>query len=1096
MALSSLGPTLQATDDFLAPVLKGSRSSQTTSIIETLSNHLRGLGVTEAADRSVVISKALQLLSGIQTDLASKDTSEGSSAPDNDTFDDPHNRRLVYGLLDLITLEGIYPLLSPGVGIPLERRVRSVLATGLATTNPSPTPEKRRAHEEVRLLREIVDCLHQVLQHGLPPLSSILRERSLVDVISATGELAYSPYIEEPGIHSRYKLILTELLDEYVGLFADPLNLLLHRASPSWLRGPVSRSLSLLPLRPQGVRQTIDFIASGTTTSSDLAAVQGRVPSGPSLSLDTMTRASRLLSSVPSSVPPESYFLQLRNQLYPLLDGEAGPEMAKAASLVISSGILGRRMYGAPGQAGWMVFAAPLLADIDPNVERRGKPDVSTGPQLRVVGGNKLKLALTRLTTLLSSHPNPGLTKRLLSPLLISLWALLCFARSQQKEDYFELAFSLLLLYLKLTATIEPLIRLSSRLMFDGGHRSKDEIGWKFVTDLDGGIKINSRSADDEDLDNLLERAQSIDGRLQLFVLLLRSSTPNDVGVSDLFLRLTKDWLLPVLENPPTSLTVQPTRDGDEVEPLQSLVRTKLVQKMLEEFREQLSGSTLNMLELVKHLLDSFIKQHDTLQKRHEALKKPSIVGLGDIVMPRQASPSTSDAEGPAEVVTIALSILSTIISSSVFEGSTAEDALFSSIQPSLAFIANLPKLPTSVSSTASNLSHIIPLISNSSGSTDIPSATADTVLEDRKTHSLALTYLTDELPPVRAQGLSLLTKLINRCSPLIDVPSTMTLLVSLLQDTEEFIYLNAIKALCALADRHSKTVASMLMERYMDQEESFELDQRLRLGEAILGIVERLGRALTGETAQIIADGCAEIASRRPVKPRKAERNRQNEELSKARQSDAEEAWGGEIPQLPTQEDEQAEDPQMGALHARILASWSAAPQAEDFRIRTSALSIFGVAVETNIAGLGSALTSSGIDLSLSILTLERGDEAAILRRAGVRALLAVIQALEKAEEEGKHLSFGLDAASVGDVSRVLGYVADMDGDEMVRGNAKVVGEMLDGWMRRRVLGGMRGRQDGGLKASGLNLGTERLGGLVAMTGHEEGRPKIEEIE
>ena len=45
-------------------------------------------------------------------------------------------------------------------------------------------------------------------------------------------------------------------------------------------------------------------------------------------------------------------------------------------------------------------------------------------------------------------------------------------------------------------------------------------------------------------------------------------------------------------------------------------------------------------------------------------------------------------------------------------------------------------------------------------------------------------------------------------------------LLVSILQDDEEFIYLAAIRALALLARRHQKTVLGLLIERYVDKEE------------------------------------------------------------------------------------------------------------------------------------------------------------------------------------------------------------------------------------------------------------------------------------
>lgn len=57
------------------------------------------------------------------------------------------------------------------------------------------------------------------------------------------------------------------------------------------------------------------------------------------------------------------------------------------------------------------------------------------------------------------------------------------------------------------------------------------------------------------------------------------------------------------------------------------------------------------------------------------------------------------------------------------------------------------------------------------------------------------------------------------------------------------FIYLNAIKGLAALTDIHGKTIIEKLGSIYSDDNE--KLDNRLRVGEALLQTVQRCGDAL-----------------------------------------------------------------------------------------------------------------------------------------------------------------------------------------------------------------------------------------------------------
>jgi hypothetical protein len=60
---------------------------------------------------------------------------------------------------------------------------------------------------------------------------------------------------------------------------------------------------------------------------------------------------------------------------------------------------------------------------------------------------------------------------------------------------------------------------------------------------------------------------------------------------------------------------------------------------------------------------------------------------------------------------------------------------------------------------------------------------------------------------------------------------------------TCSFIYLNAIKGLAALTDIHGKTIIEKLGSIYSDANE--KMDNRLRVGEALLQTVQRCGDVL-----------------------------------------------------------------------------------------------------------------------------------------------------------------------------------------------------------------------------------------------------------
>lgn len=122
------------------------------------------------------------------------------------------SRRVVDGLLDLISLEGIYPCLSPDVGIPIERRVRSVLQGGVVT---QPVMEAQGGGD---LLAEIVDGLYPVVKDRGKGLGLALRERTLVDVIAGAGQLAFDPSDAAQQRQKRYGIVFKVLLEQYVAL--------------------------------------------------------------------------------------------------------------------------------------------------------------------------------------------------------------------------------------------------------------------------------------------------------------------------------------------------------------------------------------------------------------------------------------------------------------------------------------------------------------------------------------------------------------------------------------------------------------------------------------------------------------------------------------------------------------------------------------------------------------------------------------------------------------------------------------------------------------------------------------------------------------
>lgn len=122
-------------------------------------------------------------------------------------------RRSIDGLLDLISLEGVYPSLLQGVGVPIERRVKSILQNGVVTRPGNPGI---RSEPDDGLLLDIVNQMSHVATSGGNGLCAALRERTLVDLVAAMIQISFAPSNVGRLTHIRR---LEVLLNEYVFQF-------------------------------------------------------------------------------------------------------------------------------------------------------------------------------------------------------------------------------------------------------------------------------------------------------------------------------------------------------------------------------------------------------------------------------------------------------------------------------------------------------------------------------------------------------------------------------------------------------------------------------------------------------------------------------------------------------------------------------------------------------------------------------------------------------------------------------------------------------------------------------------------------------------
>ncbi|KAF8474607.1 hypothetical protein BDZ91DRAFT_674570 [Kalaharituber pfeilii] len=1165
---------------FLSPVLDRAsyKSLRCTTVIGSLFATLPETfqKPTKSEPSEQVITYAASLLQRIHTRLLIN----YKPTPSPEDIFSPKDRRIITALLDLLAIEGIYPCLTPGLGIPIERRAKAII--------PPSRNISKNAQElcRVKILIQVVNVLAGILKDGKGEVANLLKDRCLVDLVAGCGELAFNPSngdeLTEEGQQEwrrRWDAIIEGISTPQL---LPLLMSLIHSQCPKWFLAPVTSLLSIIPIqRPHAVRHILQlFLTSPSQSTSDPQ------PTGiPSVPLDALARAARLLGSVPKSISTDKWFHTITPQLFDIIHAKQGISdegLQRAAAYVVAEflakrgteDVIDREIvrpilqgldpdYGSEtedDQSKYVPTKTSLLSSISGKpiktskalleLEKNDSPEIETStfrPVMSVISSEDedilipdapvknedlaplvperiLLTTLTTLSLLLECHPTPLIPEKLLKPAVLPLWGLMCTAKEKKKiARWVELPRTLLISYIK-TAGAKvtfyptsmgektPLEAILYNMGYIGGK------GWEFGNGENGGVEIRLRGKDAK------LGIEAVDGRIQEFFNLIQDVQVVEEGstIAELFLHILNDWL--------------GFGGGNmEEDPVRVLNRLKILQQILTNHTDKLGKKPTETLQVIRNILDEFVASRKTMQEQREAQQhstaKPSLKGLGKIIdptvsaataliRPPQSATKTryigedsddedeemdeatalasSEDSDSMERITITLSLLSSMLANPETPFTVQDERLLHTLTPSLEYLCNAPTdlVDPSIRSLAVNISTFLTFFTPNTDANPTTPDTQSTLSDKQKsTYKTAFSYLTDQLVPIRAHGLYLLRQLILARAPILDVPVTLRILIGMVKDPDSFVYLNVIKCLQSLSDKHPSTVVRLLVESYMDDSGTMTLDERLRVGEALLGTVEREGRLLVGEVARAVADGMIEVVSRRRRREDKSEadmgdevkaslnamkpplnpfRDPSDPDYQESEQSENEE---GDSP-LDVDESGKPLPPHAKLVrqhHIHIIRNWLPPPgtHLEDVRIRTSALSILSAAAETNPLGIGPSTCEMAMDISLAILQLETTVEKGILRRSAMVCLAGLLKIWDQP-------GAGWLRKRLNEVKRVTEYVRGVDNDGLVREQARQVVEMVEGvWMEILSGGKQGGHADGGTLMKGLVIGDIGLEGM-----------------
>lgn len=709
------------------------------------------------------------------------------------------------------------------------------------------------------------------------------------------------------------------------------------------------------------------------------------------------------------------------------------------------------------------MFVQPIIENINPalisatpkiKVEDDEVVDLTKPKQL--ISPTNLETALRRLAILVLSNPSPGLCIRLLKNVILQVWALASWETQDTKLDdnLLNAARRLLQTYLRLFGKVKTIMPLIRNLTIKGSPAGSEE-AWEFVAVQNGiqAAKCKETSVDDLDLSELQVRAI----RLVRFM----STSCSSEDLSSIFLQLLQRWIQNSSSNK-IDIEVVVKEEVNET-PVADLMEVTVLQQMMDQAPEKLISHFDQLMNLISQVFKA-----DTKTRLED------------------------------DVLGIVLSLLNLVITAPTFQKTDISPDDLAVVEEALNRISQEDR--EDVAPTARNLSLLLKYrdeINDPDDKTTPPSARQ---VQDRKTYDLAMNYITgdkDSPPPIMSEGLNLLSGLIMENSPILDITAVTVLMSGLLKDNEDYINLRVIKIFTQLASKHPKATVKEILDNYLDGQEKSTTDTRLRFGEALLQVIERLGETFAGEVAQQAGETLLSIAGRRGYRPKTMAKQGREERLRKAKE--AKKQAGGsaddeEDEEMIDDEDLTEEEKANNGILAQIVQGWESKRGTEDVRMRTSALSIFGSAVEANVRGMGPTIVSTGVDLCLSVLAMEPEMEKAILRRAAIIVVLSFVKALDEAKQSGKSLGFGLTEESRSDIQRSLEYIAATDNDGLVQQHARDVVESLENWGMASIL------PTGNTASSTLN----NLAGLRVnpnLPGQEPnqsigGHPRIEEIE
>ncbi|KAI8878263.1 hypothetical protein K501DRAFT_258909 [Backusella circina FSU 941] len=777
--------------------------------------------------------------------------------------------RLIHTLLQVIVSWGFYPCFLPGVGVPLSKRVKSGYTNHELMTKDEKEEDKKIATKSLKTLYTLTTPLIDLISASekvpsskdYTTVSSILMSRHLPDLYASLLELAYAPAsafqsettITESQIQavpshpgnmgpikgaSKQQMGLTKeekdkcarmlmwlfdrsdlsrAIESFMSLIGDASSL--HPA-PNWLRSICGRFLSRILLKPNGVSVVLEVT----------------IGSVEQLQLVQLENISKLILSVPQQMTSvESYYAIIAPQLLVLLSKAENGGVSASTSQAVTF-IIGRMITKHPGLAKTYVvdpIIQPLLTYWTQDKYDDSASDGDDG------GMDKIGLSESELMALLHTlhrvmvggEPSPVVTQTFLSSLIPCLYHLYEFTL-KSKSGLRETIFDLLTTYFRIATTADA-IRELKRILLDKTDLSGARVGY-FAPGPSGGVVLRLRKSPK------LLAGNELPINATVLVQFLQSIDSSDL-CGDFFVFLLNEY---------SSLASTASADPKIV-----LLVLHLIMGMLDSLGPTILGKPTQIISFAANIVNDHV---DRMSQQ-----KDLDTNISNIA--QQEEEDDFSIQDDFESLILAINLLRAVMHENDDLNEKAIQLLTAAVEP----LKILEKHPFELiqESVHEVLLAITTYLSAQRMSSSSKHGKGNSLEESKEKYRTAMKSLQDDLMPIRAHGIGMLKEMVLAKDPLVSsgegLDQVLDIFIRLVQDEDSYIYLNAVKGLSALTDVHGNEIIKKLGEIYSDENE--KLDNRLRIGEALLQTIQRCGEAL-GKYVHTLVKPLETVLARRQV--------------------------------------------------------------------------------------------------------------------------------------------------------------------------------------------------------------------------------------